>query len=103
MRCAGPGNSVLRPRTLAERRAVAARAVHALGFARSTLVAEPPLEMWLDDTDDAFSEAFAAWPIRLFGLRDGEVRFIAQPVGGMYDLGELDGWLDEQLAVPHIK
>lgn len=118
-RCAGPGNSVNRPRTLGERRAVATRAAHALGLVglipggvqgtadqerpEPAAAAPPLLEVWLDDVTDAFSEAFAAWPIRLFGLRDGAVRFIAQPVGGMYDLSELGDWLDEQQALPSVQ
>jgi len=83
-RCAGPGNSVRRPRTLDERRVTAARAVEALGLGTELLV---------DGIDDAFCNCFAAWPIRLFGLRAGRVDLVCEPRGGMYDIGELDRWL----------
>ena len=89
-RSAGPGNSVRAPTSLDERRAVAARMVAALpGLA--------PLPLLVDGMDDAFLTAYAAWPIRLYGVarRGGALRLelIAQPDGAMFALPPCRDWL----------
>ena len=61
-RCAGPANSVLRPTSLASRRAVAERML-------GTLLCLAPLPLCVDDLDDALLRALAAWPIRPYVRR----------------------------------
>ena len=93
-RCAGPANSVVWPRSLDERRAVAARMLEALPCLASrhrlqphvlvdvtqavtpyiqvaSLCIQASLPLLIDGLDDAFLTAMAAWPIRLFGVRGG--------------------------------
>ena len=92
-RCAGPGNSVLRPTSLAQRCTLARRMVHALQLQES---GRP---VYADGIDDAFLEAYAAWPIRLFGIdRQGRLAQIAQPEQGSFRLPALREWLLEEAA-----
>ena len=89
-RCSGPANSVLRPTSLAERRAVAERMLGALPCLA-------PLPLLVDGMDDAFLETYAAWPIRVYGVarREGGLRLelIAQPDGAMFALPPCRDWL----------
>ena len=87
--CAGPANSVRRPTTLAERRAVAARMLVAL----PCLALLPPL--LVDGLDDAFLRAMAAWPVRLYGARDGVLERIGQPHQAAFELAPFRDWLLE--------
>ena len=90
-RCGGPRNTVLAPTTVEERREVAQRMVAALPGLR-----EVPL--LVDGMDDAFLEAFAAWPIRLYGVHRGQLGAIAQPTRAMFELAPLRTWLLEACA-----
>jgi len=85
-RCRGPGNTVNSPTSLAERQAVARRMVAALSL--------EGVPMMADGMDDAFLEAFAAWPVRLFGVdTDGTLGTIAQPEAAAFRLPPLREWL----------
>lgn len=90
-RCAGPANSVVRPRSLDERRAVAARMLEALPCLAS-------LPLLIDGLDDAFFTAMAAWPIRLFGVRGGVLERIGQPHSASFELAPFREWLLEATA-----
>ena len=87
-RCAGPGNTVAAPRSLAERREVAARMCAALPI----LTALPLL---IDGLDDAFLSTFAAWPVRLYGVRCGVLERIGQPHNAAVELPPFREWLLE--------
>ena len=85
-RCRGPANSIVAPRSLDERRAVARRMVDSLGL--------NGLRVLADGIDDAFLTAYAAWPVRLYGVgRDGLLARIAQPEHGQFHLPQLRDWL----------
>ena len=86
--CAGPANSVVRPTTLAERRAVAMRMLDALPCLA-------PLPLLVDGLDDAFLQAMAAWPVRLYGARDGLLERIGQPHQASFELEPFRNWLLE--------
>ena len=86
--CAGPANSVRRPTTLAERRAVAARMLVALPCLA-------PLPLLVDGLDDAFLRAMAAWPVRLYGARGGLLERIGQPHQAAFELAPFREWLLE--------
>ena len=91
-RCRGPGNSVRQPRSLDERRSTARQASLALGL--------EALPMLLDSMDDAFLSAFAAWPVRLFGITaSGDtVERIAKPHDAAFELAPMLAWLDGACA-----
>ena len=84
-RCAGPANSVHTHRSLGERTAAAARMVGALELQGMPLLC--------DGMDDAFLRTYAAWPIRLYGLRDGYLDVIAEPRAAIFQLPPLRQWL----------
>lgn len=90
-RSCGPGNAVLAPTTLDERRAVAARMVAALPSLA-------PLPLLVDGMDDAFLRTFAAWPIRMFGVRQGVLERLGQPKNATFDLQPFREWLLEVSA-----
>lgn len=52
----------------------------------------------VDGMDDAFLEAFAAWPLRLFVVHEGKLAFKAAPKDGEYDLADLEAWLVQHTA-----
>ena len=87
-RSAGPGNSVRAPTSLDERRAVAARMVAALPSLA-------PLPLLVDGMDDAFLTAYAAWPIRLYGVRGGVLERVGQPHHAAFELQPFREWLLE--------
>jgi hypothetical protein len=87
-RCAGPRNSVAAPTSLAERRAVAARMC-------SALPALTTLPLLVDGLDDAFLRTFAAWPVRLYGVRRGVLERIGQPQDAAVELPPFREWLLE--------
>ena len=93
-RCGGPANDVTTPATLAERCATARAMSAALPLADGADALAPLL---VDGMDDAFLEAYAAWPIRLYGVarRGGALRLelIAQPDGAMFALPPCRDWL----------
>jgi len=95
--CHGPGNSVLTPRSLAERCETAARMAAALGLGGC---ARGP-SIVVDSMDDGFLETFAAWPTRLFGISaDGcTIERIAQPHDASFELAPMLEWL-QQVAGP---
>lgn len=85
-RCRGPANTVNKPTTLDERRAVARQMVKALRLGELTVLA--------DAMDDGLLEAYAAWPVRLFGVcADGTLGAITQPEGAAFRLPPLRDWL----------
>jgi hypothetical protein len=88
-RCSGPANSVCRPRTLDDRRQVAQQMTERLGLRTRVLC---------DGVDDVFSSAFAAWPIRLYGLRELRVEMIAKPRECGFEIGQLRAWLEQSCA-----
>ena len=90
-RSCGPGNAVLAPTTLDERRAVAARMVAALPSLA-------PLPLLVDGMDDAFLRTFAAWPIRIYGVRQGVLERLGQPKNATFDLQPFREWLLEVSA-----
>ena len=90
-RSCGPGNAVLAPTTLDERRAVAARMVAALPSLAS-------LPLLVDGMDDAFLRTFAAWPIRIYGVRQGVLERLGQPKNATFDLQPFREWLLEVSA-----
>ena len=90
-RCAGPANSVLRPTSLAERRAVAERMLAALPCLA-------PLPLLVDGLDDALLRALAAWPIRLYGVRGGVLERIGRPHNACFELQPFRDWLLETTA-----
>ena len=92
-RCGGPANSVTTPTTLAERCATARTMSAAVPLANGADALAPIL---VDGMDDEFLEAYAAWPIRLFGVaRHGGLRLelIGQPEGAMFALEACRDWL----------
>ena len=90
-RCRGPGNSVVAPTTLDERAAIARRMVAALELGDVPILA--------DGMDDAFLRAYAAWPVRLYGVgRDGRLGVVAQPQHGQFELPPLRDWLLAECA-----
>lgn len=67
----GAATDVADPKTLVERRAVAARCVSELGIGMTTLV---------DDIDDAVNKAYCGWPTRLYLIgTDGRVVYQGGP------------------------
>lgn len=87
-RCAGPANSVRRPTSLIEREAIARRMVSAMRLDDGG----PPV--YVDGMDDAFLEAYAAWPVRLYGVsKDGRLAHIAHPEDATFHLPRLRDWL----------
>jgi hypothetical protein len=77
---------VYRPTTLDERRAVALRMIDALPcLAGITLL--------VDDLDDRFLSAMAAWPVRLYGARNGALELIGQPHNANFELQPFREWL----------
>lgn len=91
-RCNGPGNTIRAPRTLDERRAIAHRMVEALELPSS-------LPVLVDGMDDAFLHCYAAWPIRLFGVRcDGSLGVVPAPHGGAFDMLPMREWLLSEVA-----
>ena len=89
-RCAGPGNSVRAHTTLAERAAAAARMARALQLQGVPLLC--------DGMDDAFLRTFAAWPIRIYGVRQGVLERLGQPKNATFDLQPFREWLLEVSA-----
>ena len=86
-RCNGPGNEITKPKTLSERCAAARRML-------STLPLGEGITVLADGLDDAFLEAYAAWPVRLFGVRrDGTLGIIAQPQQAAFQLPPLRDWI----------
>jgi hypothetical protein len=86
-RCSGPGNTILTPKTLEERRSVARRCVDALRL-------EGTVPVLLDGMDDAFLETYAAWPIRLFGIgTSGRIERIANPRDATFELAPFRDWM----------
>ena len=84
-RCAGPGNSVRAHTTLAERAAAAARMARALRLQGVPLLC--------DGMDDAFLRAYAAWPIRLYGVARGRVELVTEPRHARFELAPFRDWL----------
>ena len=52
-----------------------------------------PLPLLVDGLDDAFLRAFAAWPVRLFGVRAGVLERIGRSVHAAVELPPFRGWL----------
>ena len=52
-----------------------------------------PLPLLIDALDDAFLSAFAAWPVRLFGVRAGVVDRIGAPHHAAIELSPFRDWL----------
>jgi len=90
-RSAGPGNTVFTPTSLEERRAIARRMLDALPCLRH-------VDIVVDGLDDRFLAEYAAWPVRAFGVADGRVEFIGQPIGSSIDLLPARRWLAEKGA-----
>ena len=85
----GPANTVSAPTSLAERRAVAHSMLQALPCLRE-------LPILVDDIDDHFLTAYAAWPTRFFGVSaEGRLAKISQPCGSVIDILPLRQWLAE--------
>ena len=89
-RCAGPANSVYAHTSPAERAAAARRMVRALGV--------QSLPLLCDGMDDAFLRMYAAWPIRMYGVRAGTLELIAEPHGASFALPPLRQWLLDACA-----
>ena len=88
-RCNGPSNTVRRPRTLAERCAVVRRMRRSLSMHDQ----EGPMT-FVDDVDDAFMHAYAAWPIRMYAIeRDGSIAHVARPENARFSLAAMRDWL----------
>lgn len=52
-----------------------------------------------DGMDDALLEAYAAWPVRLYGVRrDGTLGCVAQPESAAFRLPPLRAWLLQACA-----
>lgn len=85
-RCAGPGNSVRAHRSLSERMEAAVRMAAALQLQQG-------VPLLCDAMDDAFLRTYAAWPIRLYGVRDGGLELIAEPRGATFELPPFREWL----------
>lgn len=85
-RLGGPGNALAQHKTLEDRRAAARRL-------RAALPCLANVETHLDGMDDAHMRAYAAWPTRMHGVRDGRVEHIVHPRGGQFDLASLRDWL----------
>ena len=65
--------------------------VEALGLSELTVLA--------DGMDDGFLRAYAAWPVRLFGVgHDGRLGAIAQPESAAFRLPPLRDWLLAECA-----
>jgi len=51
------------------------------------------ITLLVDDLDDAFLHAMAAWPVRLFGARSGVLELIGQPRNANFELQPFREWL----------
>lgn len=72
-----------------------------VALARQLYKQQPELQRLpclVDGMNDAFLEAFAAWPLRLFVVHEGNLSFKAMPKDGVYDLDELEGWLTQHVG-----
>lgn len=83
----GPGNTVASHKTQGERATAALRMRTALELEEVPLLC--------DAMDDAFLQAYAAWPIRFYGVRGGRLEVIAQPHAASFVLPPLREWLLE--------
>ena len=90
-RNAGPANTVNTPTSLGERRAIASRMLRALPCLRD-------VELLIDGLDDVFLREYAAWPVRTYGVCDGVVEHIGQPIGPSIDVLPARRWLAERAA-----
>lgn len=79
------------PSSLVERRDVAARM-------RAALPCLAPLPLLIDGLDDAFLEAFAAWPVRIYLVRAGVLERIGLPHRAAVELPPFREWLLEATA-----
>jgi len=79
------------PSSLVERRDVAARM-------RAALPCLAPLPLLIDGLDDAFLEAFAAWPVRIYLVRAGVLERIGSPHRAAVELPPFREWLLEAAA-----
>ena len=90
-RCSGPANSIVQPKSLSERAAVATRMVEALRLG------DGGPSVYLDGMDDAFMNTYAAWPPRLYAIgRDGRIEVVGYPEGATFHLPRLRKWLLDQ-------
>ena len=90
-RCSGPANSIVQPKSLSERAAVATRMVEALRLG------DGGPSVYLDGMDDAFMNTYAAWPTRLYAIgRDGRIEVVGYPEGATFHLPRLRKWLLDQ-------
>ncbi len=91
-----PGGSAVilrQPRTASERSAACLDFLSTYG-----LGAEPPgMGIAVDDpAGDAFQEAYAPWPIRMYVVEDGRMRFLSEPTECSHDVTALRAWLEDR-------
>ncbi len=80
------------PKTAAERLAACGAFLTAYG-----LEGAEGLEVAVDDPEgDAFQRLFAPWPIRLYVIEGGKMKFISEPTNCSHDVGALRGWLEQR-------
>lgn len=72
-------------KTIEDRLAVARDFIDAFGWKYPTI---------LDAIDNPFETAYAAWPLRLYVVKDGRMVFKAQPREAMYHLQDVMDVLD---------
>jgi len=83
---------VNQPTSTEERCAIATKMCLELGVDPEA----PHLPLLLDvvEQDNPFEKEYAAWPIRFYAIVNSALTFIAEPKHGMYDIAELDKWID---------
>lgn len=86
MAYSGPGNTVWQPASLKDRCDIVRRMLHAMPCIRDVPVL-------VDGIDDAFLSAFAAWPLRIWGVHQAVVEVVGQPQDASFDLAPFREWL----------
>jgi len=87
-RCSPGGKKVMynQHKSLEERNQAARDFIEAFDFKIDTI---------LDNMENEFENKYSAWPLRIYGLRNGIVEYKAMPRDGMYHLEELEAYLDK--------
>ena len=78
------------PRSTNARVGVAARRLKELGFAwPGTLV---------DTADETFHKTYACWPLRWYFLDGHRIEHVALPRASLYDVREIEAWVEEKIC-----
>ena len=83
--------SVKQPKLLLERVELARGFVDKFGLG-------PEMKVLVDDPEQGnlFEVAYAPWPIRIYAIENGVVKFISAPTDCTHDVTELRTWLEQR-------